>query len=134
MIDKVDSLSVLNIDPLAEVVQFWASIISISFPISTRVCFPFGFSITISSFGSLDFRSPSPSLLFLSSASKIRPVYVSLPIFKDIMIEGYSEVKSSSNIYLYKPALGQNKYPPAYPFLLCGFRSLRGGTIFLFNR
>ena len=105
-----------------------------SFSISTRACLPLGFSTSTVSFGSICFKSPRPNLLFLSSASKILPVYVSLPMFKDIIIEGYSEVKSSSNIYLYKPALGQNKYPPAYPFLLCGFGSLRGGIIPFFNR
>ena len=49
-------------------------------------------------------------------------------------MEGYSEVKSSSNIYLYKPALGQNKKPPAYPFLLLGLGSLGGGIILLDNK
>ena len=61
--------------------------------------------------------------------------YVSLT--KNLAHKGkhnYSEVKSSSNIYLYKPALGQNKNPPAYPFLLLGLRSFRGGIIFWLNR
>ena len=39
----------------------------------------------------------------------IRLTKVSFPILQVIIIEGYSDVKSSSNIYLYKPAWGQNK-------------------------
>ena len=34
----------------------------------------------------------------LSSGTKIRPTSVSLPMFRDMIIEGYSEVKSSSNM------------------------------------
>jgi len=37
------------------------------------------------------FKSFKPNLLLRSSASTIRPLNVSLPMFKDIIIDGYSE-------------------------------------------
>ena len=37
-----------------------------------------------------------------------------MPKFKDLMIEGYNDVKSKSITSKYKPGIGSSKYPPAY--------------------
>ena len=37
-----------------------------------------------------------------------------MPKFKDLIIEGYSDVKSKSITSKYKPGTGSSMYPPAY--------------------
>ena len=57
----------------------------------------------------------------------ILPIKVSIPRFKDLIIEGYSEVKSRSLTSEYNPGIGSSKYPPAYEsFFLIVFGFLMG--------
>jgi hypothetical protein len=57
----------------------------------------------------------------------ILPINVSTPKFNDLIIEGYSEVKSRSLTSEYNPGIGSSRYPPAYEsffFTVLGLRAI----------